>query len=366
MVKVGILSMQRIFNYGSFLQAYALKSIIEELGAKAEFVDYRPGECLVRSDGGKTRKLRKAVEILKGKAPFREKLRFIRYKKNYAKNYYGFLGLTSEYNFAPDTDLLIIGSDEVFNCVQDNVNVGFTPELFGEGIEAKRKISYAASFGNTTLDKLEQYKVADKISSWLGRLDAISVRDRNSSDIVNKLTGIKPVVNLDPVLMYDFEKNGCIPEIHTKEKYIVLYGYSNRFTAEECSRIRSYAKRKGYKIYCIGGVQSCCDAFIDCSPFEVIAYFKNAEAVITDTFHGCILSVITHKRFTVFVRSEGYGNSEKITDLLKRLKLTDRIAGENSIEESVEYTADYSRVDAVIKAERQNTREFLKEQIALV
>lgn len=51
-MKVGILSMQRIKNYGSFLQAFALKSILEELGADVEFVDYHPGETLIPSDGG--------------------------------------------------------------------------------------------------------------------------------------------------------------------------------------------------------------------------------------------------------------------------------------------------------------------------
>lgn len=45
--KVGIMSMQRIINYGSFLQAYGLKSILEELGADVEFIDYHPGECLL-------------------------------------------------------------------------------------------------------------------------------------------------------------------------------------------------------------------------------------------------------------------------------------------------------------------------------
>ena len=45
-MKVGILSMQQITNYGSFLQAYGLKSIIEGLGHEVEFIDIVPGEQL--------------------------------------------------------------------------------------------------------------------------------------------------------------------------------------------------------------------------------------------------------------------------------------------------------------------------------
>ena len=40
-MKVGIMSMQRVVNYGSFLQAYALKKVIEEMGHSVEFVDYK-------------------------------------------------------------------------------------------------------------------------------------------------------------------------------------------------------------------------------------------------------------------------------------------------------------------------------------
>ena len=41
------MSMQRIANYGSFLQAYALKQLIEELGHKVEFVDYHVGAPVI-------------------------------------------------------------------------------------------------------------------------------------------------------------------------------------------------------------------------------------------------------------------------------------------------------------------------------
>ncbi|MGZ1374257.1 hypothetical protein ACXO9U_03310 [Lactobacillus delbrueckii subsp. bulgaricus] len=75
-MKVGILSMQRIKNYGSFLQAYGLKSIMEELGAEVQFVDYHPGKTLIPVDGGRgfKRKLSKALEAFHGKASLSEKI----------------------------------------------------------------------------------------------------------------------------------------------------------------------------------------------------------------------------------------------------------------------------------------------------
>ena len=62
--RVGILSMQRIYNYGSFLQAFGLKSILKSIGCDVQFVDYEPGECLVTSPSSKKGVARKAEKVL--------------------------------------------------------------------------------------------------------------------------------------------------------------------------------------------------------------------------------------------------------------------------------------------------------------
>ena len=82
--------MQRIYNYGSFLQAYGLKQILSELGCRVEFADYHAGKCLIPPDGGTgiSRKISKVTEVFRYDAPLKEKIRFIKYKDNYAKNYF--------------------------------------------------------------------------------------------------------------------------------------------------------------------------------------------------------------------------------------------------------------------------------------
>lgn len=77
------------------------------------------------------------------------------------------LGITDEMNYNPTLDCLVIGSDEVFNCIQKNSNVGYSPELFGKDNRAKKLLTYAASFGNTTLEKLKKYKKADEVGFFL-------------------------------------------------------------------------------------------------------------------------------------------------------------------------------------------------------
>lgn len=372
MKKVGIMSMQRIANYGSFLQAYALKQLIEELGCEVEFVDYHVEQCLEKdifeSNNDFIRKIKKAATALSYDAPLFQKIAYIKYKKNFAKKYIPLLGVKVEKNYNPQLDCLIIGSDEVFNCIQKNKNVGYSLELFGKNHKSKKLISFSASFGNTTLKKLQEYKKENEIAELLKKFDAISVRDDNSGSIVKKLTGNEPEYNLDPVLLYNYSRDcSQIPVINTCEKYMILYAYAGRISKEESEWIKNYAKEKKLKVYCFGGVHRCADRFIDCSPFEVLAYFQRAEEIITDTFHGSVFSIINHKPFSTIVRrsnNQEYGNEEKITDLLKRLKLLDHMTDDIKEVKAINFIeTDYNKVDKIIDSYREKTKEYLKEQI---
>lgn len=360
--------MQRIFNYGSFLQAYSLKQMIESLNYDVRFVDYHPGNTIIATNtNGLNRKITKAIEAIKLQAPLIEKIKFIRYKKNYAKNYFPLLDIGEEKNYTTnDLHTLVIGSDEVFNCIQSNSNVGFSPDLFGKNSQAKRLVSYAASFGNTTLSKINKYGLNSKIKKWLKNFDAISVRDNNSACIVKELVGRDPQINLDPVLIY-FNKenlNSHLKDIKVKSKYLILYGYSGRFTPSECKSIRKFADKKNLKILCIGGIQHCCDKFIDCDPFKVLGYFKNAEFIITDTFHGTIMSIINNKKFAVLVRSSGYGNSQKLNDLLRRLELEkQKVFNLESLNDCFITDINYSLVNRKLAQERANAFEFLNKNL---
>ena len=372
MKKVGIMSMQRIANYGSFLQAYALRQLIEELGYKVEFVDYHVAAPVIldgkESKNKYVRKMKKALETFKYSAPVTHKISFIRYKQNFAKKYMPLLGISNEMNYNPALDCLVIGSDEVFNCIQKNSNVGYSLELFGKDNCAKKLITYAASFGNTTLEKLQKYGKVNEIGILLRKFDAISVRDINSGTIIEELTGRIPAYNLDPVLTYDYMK--CcdkIPQIKIEEKYLILYAYAGRISNDEAKWIAEYAKKKKLKIYAIGGIQKCADQFVDCSPFEVLAYFRNAEEVITDTFHGSIFSIITHRPFTTLIRKSvgnSYGNEEKLSDLLKRLELNTRMTTKiESVENINEQVIKYEKIDEILKTHRKVARQYLQKNL---
>ena len=376
MKKVGIISMQRIRNYGSFMQAYGLKSMIEDLGHSVEFVDYTVEPCLV-SDESARKNNKSLTEVLKKIyhlfIPVKKDEKMIDYeqkkeafKTRYDGEFMELLGVGSEKKYRTAVDTLVIGSDEVFNCMQSNPDVGYSRELFGYNNNADKVITYAASFGNTTIEKISEYGKTQEIKELLGKIDTISVRDTNSGKIVHELLNKEPVYNLDPVLMYDFSKLIDCSKVKHRD-YIIVYGYENRINDEEAAIIRKFADKNSKRLISISGYQWFCDEHLVLNPFEVLAYFKMADYIITDTFHGSIFSIINNKKFATIIRkSQGnsYGNEEKISDLLMRLGLTDRtLDNMENLENLLTKEIDYNTVNKIIAEQREITKQYLKEHI---
>ena len=146
---VGIMSMQRIHNYGSSLQAYGLRRLLEGLSddITVSFVDYEPGDILIEDPDANAassklgRTLSKVAEYNDVDARFSDKLRFFNHKRAYGRRYFPMIGITPEPNRDLDVDVQVIGSDEVFNCVQSNTNVGYSRDLFGHRSPARKVVS---------------------------------------------------------------------------------------------------------------------------------------------------------------------------------------------------------------------------------
>lgn len=360
-MKIGILSMQRINNYGSFLQAYALKSTIESLGHKVEFVDYEVEECLVKGNV-------KSKYNLKTFFPKVINKLVIFARQGYTKNkyldkkydeYLLQLDISKQKNYKPKLDVLVIGSDEVFNCLQSNELVGYSRQLFGKDNNANKLITYAASFGTTTLEGLIKYNIKDEVKSMLSKFECISVRDNNSGYIVEQLLDKKPIFNLDPVFIYNFDN--LIPKKVDMKNYIILYAYGNRITSEEGKVIRKFAKKHNKKIITLGVEQRYADICVQATPFEVLAYVKNADFVITDTFHGSVFSIKYNKKFATIVRES---NKQKLSDLLKRFELQNRqVENIEDLEKVLLCDVNYERINKFIEEQVNYSVNYLRDSI---
>ena len=350
-MKIGIMSMQRIINYGSWLQAYGLKQVLCGMGHQVEFVDYLAEPPLVKAElqaasasvSGFGRLLRMFSPAYRRyrSGQIRMNQSFSAFYRQFSGEFLPMLGVSEQQNLCPELDALVIGSDEVFNCTQSGEAVGYSLQLFGRGNRAKKLLSYAASFGSTTMERLERFGVREEIGAHLAQFDAISVRDENSAEIVRKLCGINPVRSIDPVLLYGFEEADAIPV--ARKDYIVVYAYAGRIQDEEAAAIRAFAKKHHKKIITLGFCQPFCDEYIPATPLEVLAYVKHADYVVTDTFHGAVFSIKYQKQFAALIRQSNY---QKLSDLLHCFGLDGRAVTELSSMEEIllkEVPADHIR-----------------------
>lgn len=361
MKKIGIMTMHRIINYGSYLQAYSLKKIIENItDSKVEFVDYKYEKSIVDNMEEANSWIKK-FKNNKNPINYFKKKKFL--KKN-SKQYEDDLRLigVSKKNYNHDIDMLVIGSDEVFNCMQ-GYPVGYSRTLFGKTYEDIKVISYAGSFGHTSYEEMIKYGIADEVADMLKRFDAISVRDDNSRRIVMKM-GIKLVYkHLDPVLIYEFKEEKCNAKLKI-DNYIIVYAYTARLSSDEEKYIKLFAHKYGKKIVSIGYFSAIADFNISCNPLEVFEYFQRADYVITDTFHGTIFSIKTNSKFCTIIRES---NRNKIMDLLTTLNRTDRVVNElGDIEKLYNTAIDYDITNKIIFRERNNSIQFLSSMISQI
>lgn len=355
-MKVGILSMQKVKNYGSFLQGFALKKTIEDLGHQCEFIDIEQGVIFPELKRNLSFLLKKFVErYCKGNIISRLKYTK-KFQERFSDEFFDLLG--ANVHTINHFDIAVIGSDEVFNFAQ-RVPWGYTPQLYGDIENADKVISYAGSFGHTTMKDIIHFGVKEEMARTMKAMAAISVRDNNSVKIVEELTGITPYMHIDPVLMFDYLP--YVREVGRKD-YMIVYTYPNRIKdINEINAIKNFAKKHGKKLISIGFYFPWCDETVIPDPFEVLGYIKGADYVVTDTFHGSVMSLKFNKSFAALVRSS---NSQKMTSLLSQFNLQERIVGDiNTLETTLMSDVDYDYVNQKLQEEQEKSLEYLRNNI---
>lgn len=357
-MKIGILSMQEIKNYGSFLQAFSLKKNIEALGHTCEFINIIPGEQLAPYKIPLFYKYRILFKRIWGWDFIKRSKYIYKYQKRFKFEFLPELGVKN-YHTTEYFDTVVIGSDEVFNCAQRSW-FGFSKQLFGYNLNTNKIITYAASFGATNYNILKELNIDNTISNLLININKISVRDANSVETIKSLTGITPEKHVDPVLIFNYDS--YIPTIKNLGDYMIVYTYPNRITSpEEISAIRTYAHNKKLKLISIGHYFPWCDMTIIPHPFEVLAYFKYANCIVTDTFHGTIFSIKYNKQFCTIIRDM---NSNKLTHLLKQFNLSDRIITDiKMLPNILDTIIDYTPTNIEIQKEKKRSIEYLKNNL---
>lgn len=355
MKKTGILTLSMAQNYGAVLQSFSLQRYIQNNYGDVEIIKYIPTFIigrykLFRID--KTSMKSMLFSVIKGlvKLPFvlETRIRFVLFRNNYCvyskKKYVKTICLDNY-------ELYLVGSDQVFNLeLTKNEETFFLPFV----TESSKKVTYAASIG---LDEVsnDQQKILKK---GLKDFRCISIREKNGADIIKKILPQKTVYsNIDPVFLQRKEMWNKLAGTRraVKRKYILIYAFE---AVKECINIAK-------KIDSDSRMVRISDAFSKADkdvmnirgvgPKQFLKLIRDAEFVITDSFHGCAFSIIFEKNFYVIPYEK---TTSRMTNLLSMFDLKDRLVVRDI--SNFENKIDYVKIRKIIEDEINKSDNYLQ------
>lgn len=358
MIKVGILTFHDAHNYGAVLQAYALKRYIQKLDdVDVKIINYHHYNI---PDGfPKKRKIDKltlkniAKHIYSSKDHNLRWGKFDKFIKSLIDNTDSVYTNEEELEKL-DIDVWICGSDQIWNT---DITRGFNKGFFLDFETKGKKVSYAVSMGIPRLPE----KYEEEFKKCINNLDYISVREDSLEQYAKEFTNKEVVKVTDPTLLLDTDEyDDLILDNKIKEKYLLIYALGPDSRLEEIAKKK--AKEKGLKIYEVNDFKEkkhFCDQISHAGPCEFVTLIKNADCIVTNSFHGTIFSIIFEKDFYTITR---LNRNSRMESILAIVDMKDRLI-ENPEEIDRVKTQDYKKAKENLKKEISKSREFLEKAI---
>lgn len=373
-MKVSVITLHTVNNYGSVMQTYATQRILENLGCEVEFVDFwrksnTPQEKAKKLlDSATLRKLRPlwgingfvksaTLKILEQYFQFHKPptWKFIQDNIHLShKRYYSYDELCQD---PPQADIYITGSDQVWNS---EWNEGIEKAYFLDyAPKGKKRISFAASIGKTELSEDEK---EETVALWK-KYDAISVREQSAVDLIRK-SGLCADLVLDPTLMLmgDDWRALALRKKVTDKPYILVYKLHENPNFDPY--LKRLAKKMNYEVVRIGYSHSDRNRFGKCkmqpSVPEFLGLFCDAACVLTDSFHATALSLNLGIDF-ISILPSSYGT--RIENITKLTSTQNRILSSYNDLSIIERKIDKNHVQSILQRERMKGIAFLKTQL---
>ena len=379
--KAGIVTLYHgNYNFGGLLQAYALPKVLKDyFDIEAEQIDYIPVESVIIKKNRRNPLYFWYQVIYKCGISFfalLTKRNRLRRKQvfDYFINEIPHSETVYEYNSIQNSlnhyQLFICGGDQIWNDYKENYNINIYTLQFVP-LEMK-KIAYAPSMAvlETTIDFKKIMR------NGLNRMSAISVREKKSLPVLKELTDKKIDVVVDPVLLLGpNEWKAVVKESEKKNKYVLCYLLGDSMAYRKA--IEKFVHKKQLSILtfphiCLNVVRKCDLFFGDIhdytsGPREFLGLIKNAEFVVTDSFHACVFSMIFETPFVVFERDKAgeVGNmNSRIYDFLEEYHLENQLVTEEKLLKMKDIpTVNFAYAHEHWKKRRKESLEYLENAL---
>lgn len=353
----------RAINYGAVLQAYALHKKILMLGAENELIYLKNEKPNYFQSLRKYNFRIKCIKLLENyfriyryfscKSCFNK---FVKFSEENFKHTKEIMSLNDiELN---KYDAIITGSDQMFGFGVDK-NINMARFLCFDDKNKIKRYSFAASFSSYNLDK----KQNEFMKKQLKKFEKISVREEQGKSFLKNALSIESQVNIDPVFLLEQEEWEKIitNKRIIKEKYILCYFLiSSPILEQVIKKLKEkYNDCKVISVQLTSLKRIKADKYIfDAGPKEFLNLIKNAEAVVTTSFHGTAFSLIFKKDF-YSVLKKGY-RTERFESLLGKVDLKERLLIEDVKIENI-LPINYDIVFKKLKEEKRKSIEYIKE-----
>lgn len=336
---IGIITEIGYCNYGNRLQNYALITYLKSIGKNpTNIICYEKGYNVFH----------RFYNAMRG---FKEKKRY-KIKQSIYDSSIKYEG--EPFMFSPgnkfhkkmcDFESIVIGSDQIWNCSYHKYNNDLKFSLGNFGIVNRnfKLISYSASMCVDKLNDNQKFLFRHSLVDF----DAVSVREKQSEKLLDSI-GVKSQTVVDPTLLLSkeewnaaVEKCSCSPIENDKYNLVYFLGFNN--VLPDC------ISKNDNKFVSFTDT----DFTRDKNQFDFVNYIKNADIVVTDSFHAVVFSLIYKKKIVIVDRNLDamVTRIENIFDLL-------------NIPLEFNKIIDFGSVDiACLQNNISNSKQFLKETL---
>ncbi len=345
-MKISILTFPKAINYGTALQAAALKAKLENLGNEVCFLEHRCDEI------EKSNSLFDLREALNPKYTFAHLYNLpvaLKRKNNFKAFQQKYMTFsTAEPN---SFDAVVAGSDQIWNY-----NLTNNDWFYFLNFEKKntKKVAYAGSFGLSHLADSKK----ETIKNCLLDFDYLSIREKTAQDILQNDFNINSQLVLDPTLLLDqndwqdfynkdLYSNGYI-YVYTVFNSPTLWDFAYKLSKKTGKQIRTIRYSKLHKPNA-----ECC---FTAGPSEWLSHLSTADYVVTNSFHGVAFSINFNKQFFFELPPEKSGVGSRLADITTRYGLSDRELSKADMDAVIDYTYTNQK----LSEDRLASEEFIK------
>ena len=346
-MRIGILTHPQGINYGGILQCYALSVYLRQMGHEPFIIrrEIDDSNILWKS-------IRSILRVLHCPRYYQPtpKLDTTLAIKQFINKYINrtkpitsqkqIKNICEQYNL----QAVIVGSDQVW---RKSFALRYGYNYFLDFVPDKtKKIAYAASFGSNEWEYTDTQ--TKHIKKLLTLYNSISVREDSAKNLIKEHIGINVNLMIDPTLLHKTEEYDkiCSPRL-VNTNYIFVYWLGEK---NIISPIIAEYQHMGMHVVYIGLREQCVMPAIE----DWISYIKHAECILTDSFHGCIFSILYNRPLKIYENKSG--GFQRIISLLHLLGLKEQDTTKLSQQ-------DFQEIEIRLSYLRNEAKHFFEESL---